>query len=147
MCASILRARINHHIPCNISNFTGAIVCEGPEDAVREYLARIRALKWQAMQLRGEQLLPPARGAAGAGAGTQVTGVAGGGGGGGEGEGREADCGGGGSGECGEGGGGLPWGFEGPALIELPESGMSDLAARCRAAGAEELFLALLKLG
>jgi len=35
----------------------GAIVCEGVEEHVREYLSRIRSLKWQAMQLRSEQLV------------------------------------------------------------------------------------------
>jgi hypothetical protein len=35
-------------------------VCEGAEPAVREYLARLRSLKWQAMQVRAEELLNPA---------------------------------------------------------------------------------------
>jgi hypothetical protein len=41
--------------------------------------------------------------------------------------------------------GGAPWGFEGP-LVELPETGMAELGRLCRAAGADDLFAALLKL-
>ena len=36
--------------------------------------------------------------------------------------------------------------FPGSRFQELPETGMSDLAAACRGAGMEDLFLAALKI-
>lgn len=38
--------------------FPGLILCEGSEGAVEEYLERLRSLKWQAMQVRGEDRQP-----------------------------------------------------------------------------------------
>lgn len=75
---------------------------------MREYIARLKSLKWQAMQLRGEQLLAPV----GGGQGPEQL---------------------------------LQWGFSEP-LHELPETGMSELGQLCRAAGAEELLHAVLKI-
>jgi hypothetical protein len=56
-----------------------------------------------------------------------------------------AHSGNGGGGGAADTGGALPWGFQGP-LMELPETGMAELGRLCRAAGAEELFAALMKL-
>jgi hypothetical protein len=41
----------------------GVVVAEGPEEQVEELVARIRALRWQAMQVRGRERLPPRGGA------------------------------------------------------------------------------------
>lgn len=88
-------------------------MCEGAEPAVRDFLARLRSLKWQAMQVRAEELLSAAAPAAAAAEGS--------------------------------GGGGASFG-PGPLTELSPETGMSELGQLCRAAGAEDLFNAVLKL-
>lgn len=101
---------------------TGVVICEGLEPNVREYLSRIRSLKWQAMQLRAQQLLPlfdQQHRQQGQRQPQQQ-------------QGQQQQQGG-------------QQRFEGP-LCELPETGMSELGLMCRTAGAEELFMAVLKL-
>lgn len=116
--------------------FPGVVVVEGLVPDVREYVGRVRALQWQAMQVRAEhtvrcaacsseasqQLLPLPQ--AQTQQQQQQTGQA------------------------------LqqpqqqqPAGrtFTGK-FTELPESGMSQLGLECKAAGMEDLFLAALKL-
>jgi hypothetical protein len=46
--------------------FPGVLIAEGHSVDVREYLSRIRGLSWQAMQVRGEQMIQCSRCAAGA---------------------------------------------------------------------------------
>lgn len=106
--------------------FPGILVVEGLAPAVREYLARVRALQWQAMQIRGEQRVACAScRAASSGAGESCA-LQGGSGG--------SSC------EV-----AVPRSLQGK-FLELPESGMSQLSSECRSAGLEELFLAALKL-
>ncbi|KAL6750204.1 hypothetical protein V8C86DRAFT_878697 [Haematococcus lacustris] len=79
--------------------FPGVILVEGFEQDVEEFTAGIRAMRWQAMQVRGREsrtLRPNAL---------------------------------------------LPVPF-----VELPETGMSELAAIARAAGCDELFMTALKI-
>eukprot|EP00775_Hariotina_reticulata_P003234 gene3234-3511_t len=47
--------------------FPGVLIAEGSPVGIREYLSRIRGLTWQAMQLRGEQLVQCSRCVADAG--------------------------------------------------------------------------------
>jgi hypothetical protein len=107
--------------------FPGIVVVEGLSPAVREYLARVRALQWQATQIRGERLVPC--------------------------QSCKPDC----SGQqCTAGSSSAPKGVNvgvGTAprslcgrFVELPESGMSELSQECKSAGLEDLFLAALKL-
>lgn len=88
---------------------------------MRDYLARLRALKWQAMQVRAESVVP-------------LLGNGGGGSGGDGNNGRVP----------------LPWAFGADAapLRELPEAGgLAEMGRRCGGAPElEELFRALLKL-
>jgi hypothetical protein len=95
-------------------------VCEGWEADVREYLARVRSLSWQAMQVRGEQLVPLQ-------AADQQ-------------EPLQHDS---------TAPGGPRWGRAfavDRGFQELPETGMSQLGQICKDAGLEDLFLAALKI-
>jgi hypothetical protein len=100
--------------------FPGVVIVEGMAPDVREYVARVRALQWQAMQVRAEQLLPcsSCRDSSSCCSGQVSTAAS--------------------------------VGVVGRALnnrfTELPETGMSQLGNECKAAGLEELFLAALKL-
>jgi iron only hydrogenase large subunit-like protein len=130
--------------------FPGVVVVEGLVSDVREYVGRVRALQWQAMQVRaehtvccaacsnggGQQLLPSPR------ADSQL---------------QEQQ-------QLGQGlqqqqqqqhkrGSLQQQQQQQPAaraftgkFTELPESGMSQLSLECKAAGMEDLFLAALKL-
>lgn len=102
--------------------FPGIVVVEGLAPAVREYLARVRALQWQAMQVRGAQRVAcaPCTDANSVVAGSSEGG-----------SGSSAEV--------------APRSLQGK-FLELPESGMSQLSSECRSAGLEELFLAALKL-
>ncbi|KAL3680183.1 hypothetical protein R1sor_023139 [Riccia sorocarpa] len=83
----------------------GVLIVEGEARNVAEYVKRIQRLRWQAMQIRGEEIENMA-------------------------EGQEL--------------GSLrrfPVGIK-----ELPESGMSELAASCRHVNLEQLFLTALKI-
>ena len=105
--------------------FPGLVVVEGAEGDVREYVARVRALQWQAMQVRGEQEVSAVVDAEPAAAAAATT----------------------------DGGGGSSsdnntkthnaWGG---VFAELPETGTAELGRLCAAAGCEALFLAALKL-
>lgn len=85
--------------------FPGVIVCEGLQSDVEEFQQRLRALKWQAMAVRGQELQECLSHAA-----------------------AEAS-------RC-----------LGTTFRELPENGMSELAAICRASGRDDLFLSALKI-
>lgn len=117
--------------------FPGVVVVEGLAPDVREYVARVRALQWQAMQVRAEQLVPCCACSCAAtdnssnsskvratDTGTEFGNEGRGG--------RAADS-------------GAVRSFAGK-FTELPETGMSQLGQECKAAGLEELFLAALKL-
>ncbi|CAM6128120.1 unnamed protein product [Calypogeia fissa] len=91
--------------------FPGILVFEGEADDVSEYVKRIQRLRWQALQIRGEEeeevveedLM---------GTQTSVDSI------------RRFPVG----------------------ITELPESGMSELAAKCREVQLEDLFLTALKI-
>ncbi len=101
--------------------FPGVLVAEGATQQVREYVARIRGLKWQAMQTRGEEELKCSRCAEQQQQQQQAEQL------------PDDDP---------AAGPGFSDGF-----VELPESnGMSELSKLCAAAGLEQLFLAALKL-
>lgn len=119
--------------------FPGVIVCEGAEDDVREYVARIRALQWQAMQVRHEEavLCLSCKQAAAADAAdaadaaenaTAQSGAAV--------DSRRA-------GACGRTA--SLSGFV-QRFAELPETGLSELGQLCKDVGLEHLFLSALKL-
>lgn len=107
--------------------FPGVVIAEGLIADTREYVARIRALQWQAMQVRGEEIVKCADCAAwrtdSGDSGDRKQSV--------EGKGTGTTK--------------VSRGFQG-RFEELPESGMSELGQLCKAAGMEELFLATLKL-
>ncbi|KAG2427051.1 hypothetical protein HXX76_012567 [Chlamydomonas incerta] len=112
--------------------FPGVVVVEGCEPDVREFLARMRSLSWQALQVRGEdhRPLPPAAAASTASGGRAASGVT-----------RPpgpADAG---ALQVSEASRRL----RGP-LIELEESGMGQLGEMCREAGLHHVFLTALKL-
>ncbi|PNW76970.1 hypothetical protein CHLRE_11g483150v5 [Chlamydomonas reinhardtii] len=111
--------------------FPGVVVVEGLEPDVREFLARMRSLTWQAMQVRGEDLLPlsPAeaasltcgRAASGAAGTPKMAGL-------GALKPQEPTrrlCG---------------------SFKELDESGMGQLGEMCREGGLQHIFLTALKL-
>jgi hypothetical protein len=106
--------------------FPGVIICEGAEDDVREYVARIRALQWQAMQVRHEEAVRclSCKQFVGADANDGLTDA-----------GVVSVC-----------ASGVPVrGFE-QRFAELPETGLSELGQYCKDAGLEHLFLSALKL-
>ncbi|PNH08487.1 RWD domain-containing protein 2B, partial [Tetrabaena socialis] len=135
--------------------FPGVVIVEGHSSDVAEFLARMRALTWQAMQVRGQDLLPlsgpgsgplhqaaadSARGgpaAHGLSGSSSSSGRGGCGGGGAAGGGRG----------CPAGAGGVEAvrRLRGP-FLELAEGGMSELGVMCRAAGLHHVFLTALKL-
>jgi hypothetical protein len=99
--------------------FPGVVVVEGLAPDVREYVARVRALQWQAMQVRAEQLLPCSSCRGSSSSSGQVSTAA-------------SD--------------GVVGRALSNRFAELPETGMSQLGIECKAAGLEELFLAALKV-
>lgn len=118
---------------------TGIIVCEGLERDVRSFIAEVRALSWQAMQVRAEEVLPPPGvGAAGASAGAPSRAD-------GQQEAAAQPAGGRLGGQQQAQGQGRHWCFADP-FFELPETGMSEMSQLCREGGIEHLFLAALKL-
>jgi len=107
--------------------FPGIVLLEGLAPDVREYLARVRALQWQAMQIRAERLVTCAacsQAAANAGQHDpqkqqkqqQVVDAS------------------------------AQRALGQLQFMELPENGMSQLGQACKAAGMEDLFFAALKL-
>lgn len=116
--------------------FPGVVVVEGLAPDAREYVARVRALQWQAMQVRAEQLVRccACSCAASDNSSSKVHSTLAG-----TGSGREHSCG-------GKKADGEAVRLFAGKFTELPESGMSQLGQECKAAGLEELFLAALKL-
>lgn len=100
--------------------FPGVVVVEGLVGDVREYLARVRALQWQAMQVRAERLVECTACKASTSSSAQEGGA----------KAQQQPC----------------RAFLPQQFAELPESGMSELGQACKAAGLEDLFLAALKL-
>ncbi|CAM6108777.1 unnamed protein product [Calypogeia fissa] len=90
--------------------FPGILVFEGEADDVSEYVKRIQRLRWQALQIRGEEEEEVEEGLMGSQ--TSVDSI------------RRFPVG----------------------IRELPESGMSELAAKCREVQLEDLFLTALKI-
>lgn len=107
------------------------MVAEGRTADVREYVARIRALQWQAMQVRAEELVPCTDCSGSSSAGERRNAAASSSAARGDQEGLRC------IGPC--------RGF-GDRFEELPESRMSELGHCCMRAGVEHLFLAALKL-
>ncbi|BBN20093.1 hypothetical protein MPTK1_8g16380 [Marchantia polymorpha subsp. ruderalis] len=85
--------------------FPGVLIFEGDAENVAEYVRRIKRLRWQHLQIRGQEV-------------EALT------------EGQDLDS-------CRR----FPLGVK-----ELPESGMSELAERCREANLEQLYLTAFKI-
>jgi hypothetical protein len=112
--------------------FPGVIICEGATDDVGEYVARIRALQWQAMQIRHEEevrCLDCKTSAAAANG--NLTGASS------AGDAVSRGC---------LRGASMPCRGFTQRFSELPETGLSELGQHCKDAGLEHIFQSALKL-
>lgn len=122
------------------------VICEGWEPDVRAYIADIRSLSWQAMQVRAEErvVLGDAGHEASEGRGGQQPAAGG--------QAHQLNSGGQGDTSSSNCSSGQQQHADAPrrvftaAFAELPESGMSELSAHCRGCGVEHLLHAALKL-
>jgi hypothetical protein len=106
--------------------FPGLVVVEGAEGDVRDYVARVKALQWQAMQVRGEEEVAVT---AGVGVGPAAAGD--------RSSSRDPHH------HNNSSSADVAWAG---MFAELPETGTAELGRLCATAGCEALFLAALKL-